>query len=92
MLSQTANEIPRLVWLVVQLGFIGRGGGEVQRLDARVRFAHAVVDQNAHQLGQGGRPVRRGAERGRIGGHQRIKGVTHLRPLAVDFQKALAFE
>ena len=81
-----------LARFVLQLGFIRRGGREVQRLDARTRLAQAVVDKDAHQFCQCGRTVGRRPERTRIRGHHRVEGVTHVRPLTVDFQEAFTLK
>ncbi|OFA08836.1 hypothetical protein DUPY_04640 [Duganella phyllosphaerae] len=66
--------------------------GKVQTGDALAGLAHAAVDDDAHQLGQRGRPVGRSAQRGRVRRHQRIERVTHLLPLLVHFHEAFHFQ
>ena len=61
-------------------------------IDAHARFAHTIVDDDPHQLGQRGGTVGRGAQGRRIRRHQRIERVAHLLPLAVDFQETLHFQ
>jgi len=49
-----------------QAGVVGRAGRKVHAGEARGRSTHAIVDQNAHQFGQRGGPVARGADGGGI--------------------------
>jgi len=66
--------------LVLQAGFEGRIGGEVEFVDAYRRPADAVIDDDAHQLGQRGRAVGRTADRGGQRGHQMLEGVAQAPP------------
>jgi hypothetical protein len=41
---------------------IGRVGGEMEALQVDIRLTHTVIENNAHQVGDGVRPIARAAD------------------------------
>ncbi|MDT4817330.1 hypothetical protein FQZ97_504050 [compost metagenome] len=73
-------------------GLVGGVRGEMQAVDAQRRQAHAIVEDDAHQLGQGRRPVAGAAQRGGERRHQVVERETELFPLLVQVEEGFHFQ
>ena len=71
---------------------VGRGAREAHRVDALHGQAQAVIDDDAHQLGERRRAIARAAERGGERGHEVTEGIAQARPAAVDLEEGLDLE
>src|SRR5262249_44114332 len=71
---------------------VRRVGREVDAVDQYGRIRQAAVDDDAHELGQGGRPVPRASDRGRQRRrHRGARGPAAL-PASVDLEERLELE
>ena len=81
-----------LIGLGCQQRFERRSCGKVQRGEALHRQTDTVVEDDAHEFGQGCRPISGATNGGCQGRNQVVKGITEFLPTLVDIAERLDFQ